>query len=121
MAEYRMTIQGQVPSKANSYKVAIINGHYSVTKAKAMKDYEQSFYWQCPYRGVDIKGMFKVEIDVYFRTLMSDLDNAAKGILDCLQSCKVIHNDNKCVELHMRKFKDENNPRAVIRIEKVEL
>lgn len=41
--------------------------------------------------------------------------------LDCLQSSKVIKNDNRCVELLMRKFKDVNNPRCVITLEEVEL
>lgn len=121
MNKYKMIIPGQVPAKANSYKIIYKGGHPSLGKTKAMEEYEQAFYWLCPHRGVDIKGMFKAEIDVYFLTISSDLDNAAKCILDCLQQCKVIHNDNKCVELHMRKFKDPKNPRAEITITEIEL
>ena len=119
--KYEMTIQGQVPAKANSYKIIFIGGHYSMKKTKTMEDYEKSFYMQCPHRGKDINGFFKISIDVFFKTLSSDIDNAAKGILDCLQTAKVIRNDNKCVELHMRKFKDATNPRAEITIEEIEL
>ena len=67
------------------------------------------------------QGFFKVQIDVFFPSLSHDIDNAAKIILDCLQSSKVIKNDNRCVELLMRKFKDAVNPRCVITIEEVEL
>lgn len=118
---YGFTIHGQVPAKANGYKIIYINGHPSVKKTKAMEEYEKSFYLQCPYRGVNIEGYFKCTIDVYFKTLSSDLDNAAKGLLDCLQACKVIKNDNRCVELHMRKFKDAADPRCNITIEEIQL
>lgn len=115
------TIIGQPPAKANNYEIIFVNGHRAMKKSKAMDEYEHSFLLQCPYRDLDIKDYFKCEIDVYFKTLASDIDNAAKGILDLLQKCKVIHNDNRCIDLHMRKFKDANNPRCTIRIEEVKL
>lgn len=121
MSQYKMTIIGQIPAKANSYQIIRIAGHPSIKKTKAIEEYEKSFYLQCPCRGKDIKGFFKVEIDIFFKSLSSDIDNAAKGILDCLQSCKVIHNDNHCLELHMRKFKDVANPRAEITITEIDL
>ena len=115
------TIIGQTPSKANSYKIITIHGHGSLAKTKALTEYEKAFYIQCPIRDLNIDGFFKVEFDVFFTTLSHDIDNAAKILLDCLQSCRAIKNDNKCVELKMRKFKDAANPRCVIRIEEVEL
>lgn len=121
MSQYKMTIIGQVPAKANSFRIIKKGAHYSIDKTQTMKDYENSFYLQCPHRDKDIKGFFKIDIDVFFRSLSSDIDNAAKGILDCLQQSRVIHNDNKCLELHMRKFKDANNPRAEITITEIEL
>lgn len=115
------TIHGQVPSKSNSYKIISIKGHNALGKTKALTDYENVFYFECPLRGLNIQGYFNVEIDVFFTSLAHDLDNAAKIILDCLQHCKVIKNDNRCMDLHMRKFKDADNPRCVIRIEEVAL
>lgn len=115
------TTIGQVPSKANSYKVITLNGHGSLAKTKALKEYEMSFFMQCPFRNINIDGFFKIEVDVYYKTLMPDLDNALKILLDCLQTCKVIKNDNRCVEIHARKFKDANNPRCTISIEEIEL
>lgn len=115
------TIHGQVPSKANSYKVITIKGHGALGKTKALTDYENAFYFECPLRDINIQSFFKVKIDVYFTSLSHDLDNAAKIILDCLQACKVIKNDNRCMELNMRKFKDAANPRAEITITEIEL
>lgn len=105
-------IIGSVPSKANSYKIITIAGHGSLAKTAAMKKYEQSFYMQCgKYRGLMLEGYFRLDLDVYFPTMSHDLDNSLKVILDCLQSCKAIKNDNRCVTINARKFIDKNNPR----------
>ena len=105
-------IIGSVPSKANSYKIITIAGHGSLAKTPAMKKYEQSFYMQCgKYRGMMLEGYFRLDLDVYFPTMSHDLDNSLKVILDCLQSCKAIKNDNRCVAINARKFIDKNNPR----------
>ena len=105
-------IIGSVPSKANSYKIITIAGHGSLAKTPAMKKYEQSFYMQCgKYIGQMLEGYFRLDLDVYFPTMSHDLDNSLKVILDCLQSCKAIKNDNRCVAINARKFIDKNNPR----------
>ena len=105
-------IIGSVPSKANSYKIITIAVHGSLAKTPAMKKYEQSFYMQCgKYRGMMLEGYFRIDLDVYFPTMSHDLDNSLKVILDCLQSCKAIKNDNRCVAINARKFIDKNNPR----------
>lgn len=106
-------ILGSVPSKANSYRVITIKGHGSLGKTAGMRKYEQSFYMQCgAYRDKMITGYFALEVDVYFPTMAHDLDNSLKIILDCLQSCKAIKNDNRCVEIHARKFVDKATPRV---------
>lgn len=110
--EKEQVIIGSVPSKANSYRVITIAGHGSLGKTAAMKKYEQSFYMQCgKYRGKMIESYFRLDLDVYFPTMAHDLDNSLKVILDCLQSCKAIKNDNRCVAINARKFIDKNNPR----------
>jgi len=109
--EYQ-TILGNVPSKSNSYKVININGHGSLGKAKALKDYENRFFIQCnQYRNANIAGYFELRLKVFYPSERSDLDNSLKIILDCLQKVKAIKNDNKCVKIVAEKFLDKINPR----------
>jgi len=109
--KYKQIIKGQVPSKSNCYKVITIHGHGSLAKQEVLKEYERNFFRQCTIRGLNITGYFKIEVYVYFRSMRSDLDNASKIILDCLQACKVIKNDNRNMEEHKWKFVDEKDPR----------
>lgn len=110
--EHEQVIIGTIPSKPNSMKVITINGHGSLAKTKTLKDYEKSFYLQCgKYRDKMITGFFKLDVDAYLPTMAHDLDNIFKILLDCLQSCKAIKNDNRCVAINARKFIDKTNPR----------
>lgn len=72
---------------------------------------------QCSLRNANIDKRFKLTIDVYFSSDRPDLDNSAKVVLDCLQSCKAIKNDRLCAEIHARKFVDKENPRVEFVIE----
>lgn len=116
------TILGQPPSKSNCYRVVRIGGHGSLAKSKELKAYETLFSIQIPpwCRGRLLAEPMRVELDCYFKTMANDLDNAAKGVLDCLQQGEVIKNDNKVMELMMRKFVDKKNPRAEITIIELE-
>jgi Holliday junction resolvase RusA-like endonuclease len=111
-----ITILGQVPSKSNGYKI----GNNRLYKSRELKEYEERFMWQnalAKYKSNEtIKDKFSIEIFVYFQSNRSDLDNAAKIILDCLQACRVIENDRLCHELHMVKFIDKENPRIEFQI-----
>lgn len=108
----KQIIIGSIPSKSNGYRIITIHGHGSLTKSKKLKEYEKSFFLQCGlYRDKMITDYFKVDLDVYFPTMAHDLDGAFKVFLDCLQSCKAIKNDNRCVAINARKFIDKNNPR----------
>lgn len=118
----KQVIYGNIPSKSNSYKIITINGHASLAKTKAVKDYEKSFYIQCnKYREANIQGYFELYADVFFPSERSDLDNCAKILLDSLAVCKAFKNDNKCVKLYLRKFKDAKNPRVEFVIKPVNL
>ena len=117
----KVTILGQAPSKSNSYKIITIGNHSSLGKTPVLKEYERSFYIQCPIRDKMITGYFKLYADVFFTTQSHDLDNSLKIILDCLQECKVIKNDNRCVEIRARKFIDKVNPRIELLIEEVDI
>lgn len=115
----KITIQGKIPSKSNSYKVITNAGHSSLAKTKAITEYERSFYLQCPMRGLMIDKYFKLSVDVYYENMRPDLDNCFKVLLDCLQLCKVIKNDRYCVEIHGRKLIDKTNPRIEFTIEEL--
>jgi len=119
MNEYQ-TIFGNVPSKSNGYKVVTINGHASLTKTKALKEYEDKFYIQCDkYRNVDIAGYFELHLKVFYPSERSDLDNSLKVILDCLQKVKAIRNDNKCVKISAEKYLDRERPRIEFSINQI--
>jgi Holliday junction resolvase RusA-like endonuclease len=121
-------IIGKVPPKSNCYRIIILKNkdkskqHASLAKAKELKKYEQDFYIQCmKYRNVNISNDFEIEVDVYFERKRSDLDNSLKVILDCLQSCKAIANDNLCIKIVARKFVDASNPRIEFELKEVQL
>lgn len=118
MTDYgEITIQGNTPSKSNCYKIIQIKGYSSLGKTKALKDYEDSFMWQIgSYRNLHIDRPFEFYIDVYYPSKRSDLDNALKIVLDCLQRTDTITNDNNCCKIVARKFIDKEHPRIVIRI-----
>ena len=120
MKEYAMTILGDVLSKANSYKIITIGGHSSLSKTQRLKEYEKSFFLQCPCRNVNITSFFSIDIDVFYANNRKDLDGAFKILLDCLQMCNVIKNDRECVEIHARKMVDKANPRVEIKIRTID-
>ena len=112
MNEEKQIIFGKPPSKSNCYKVITLNGHGSLAKQKALKDYEKSFYLQCDkYRNKMILGLFELELNVYYENQRPDLDNCFKIVLDCLQGCKAIKNDRNCVKITAQKFIDKQSPR----------
>lgn len=113
-----ITIKGQVPSKSNGYKIS--NGR--LYKSAELKEYEVMFEWQIwKHKLINeiIEYPFEIWIDVYFQSNRSDLDNAAKVILDCLQTSGVIKNDRLCQVLVMRKHIDKENPRIEFEIKEL--
>ncbi len=85
------TIRGNVPSKSNCYKIISLSGHGSLAKAKALKEYENTFFMQCgKYRDLNIEGYFEFHCKVYYPSMRSDLDNSLKIQLDCLQKQKAL-------------------------------
>jgi len=110
-------INGNVPSKSNCYRIIKLGKHASLGKTAKLKQYEKDFYLQCrKYKNKNIETEFRFEIDVYYDSKRPDLDNSFKVVLDCLQKIKAIKNDNKCIEIRARKFKDKSNPRIEFKI-----
>lgn len=114
------TILGQAPSKSNSYQIIRIAGHADLKKSPAARHYEDAFYLQVgAYKNLMIQGFFELHIRVYFTSKAHDLDNSLKIVLDCLQTCKAIKNDNNCTRIVADKFIDKNNPRIEFRLVEV--
>lgn len=121
MRELTMTIQGDVPSKSNSYKIITLRYRSGRTisrlgKTAKLEDYERAFAYQCKGKGLHISEPFACEIDVFLGNRQKDLDNAAKCLLDCLTQNDIIKDDVLCVELHLRKHIDRKRPRVNIRL-----
>lgn len=113
----KQTILGTPPSKSNNYKIITINGHGSLAKTKALKEYEKSFYLQCNhYRNKNITGLFEFHLNAFMPSNRQDLDGIFKIILDCLQHNKAIKNDNLCIKIVAQKFIDKVNPRIEFEI-----
>lgn len=84
---------------------------YSLAKSPDLKKYEKSFIIQWGKNPFKIDGEFEFEVDVYYPTRRSDLDNSLKVTLDCLQQVGAIKNDNLCMGIVARKFLDKEKPR----------
>ncbi len=106
--EMLLTIKGQVPSKSNGYRIA----NNRLFKSKELKEYEEAFAWQTTRVLQEFNDKFGITMKVYFQSNRSDLDNAAKVILDCLQTSGIIKNDRNCWQLQMTKEIDKLNPRV---------
>lgn len=115
----KVTIYGDVVSKSNQYRIITINGHASLKKSDAVKEFEKKFYLQNPLRNANITGFFEIYLDAYFSSNRKDLDGAFKLVLDTLQSSGTIKNDRNCVKIQAQKFVDRNNPRIEFTIVEV--
>lgn len=110
-------IKGKVPSKSNMYRI----GDKRLFKSQALQDYEASFLWQSgSYRKKGISKPFEFYCRVFYPSKRSDLDNALKVLLDCLQKCEAITNDNNCYHILAEKFIDADNPRVEFRIVEID-
>ena len=117
--KHEAVIYGHVPSKSNQYQIIKLGSKTTLGKTKTMREFEDKFFLQCSYRNRKISGFFELYIDVYFQSNQPDLDNALKGTLDCLQTCKAITNDRNCVKIVANKYIDKLNPRIELTIVEV--
>lgn len=107
-------IYGQIPAKANNYKIS--GGR--MYKSSEMAQYERDFAKQW-VRTDTITERFELAVSVYFRSNASDLDNALKAILDMLQNVKAIENDRNCMKIEAVKCIDRLNPRIELKLTKI--
>lgn len=106
-------IYGKVVGKSNNYQtVPDGKGGKRIIKNDAIRQYERLFARQCKiYRDKNINVPFRFDVTVYFPSMRQDLDNALKTILDCLQYCHAITDDNLCREIQASKRIDKHHPR----------
>ena len=110
----KFTIRGKAPSKSNCYKIITLSNHASLAKTKQLREYEKMFFLQFPgeHRDKNLNHFFTLKGTVYYPANRADLDNSLKIILDCLEKVtKTIKNDNKCIEIHVKKGVDKLDPR----------
>lgn len=89
------------------------DGGKRIIKNEALRQYERSFCQQCvAYRDRYISRPFEIYITVYESSWMYDVDNAVKTIMDCIQYCRCIKDDNLCVHLEAEKKIDKLHPRV---------
>lgn len=99
------TIYGQVVSKANHYlAVPAKNGDKRIIKDSVIREYEKEFARQCKiYKGRMINQPFRFTARVYYKHWNHDVDNSIKTVMDCLQQCGAITNDNLMQQLTVSK------------------
>lgn len=113
--EIKEVIRGLIPSKSNSYRIA--NNRFF--KSKSVTEYEKKFFMQCRSRNKMIAGYFEIDVKAYYPNERSDLDGAFKLTMDCLQQCKVVKNDNRCIKIVAEKFVDKVDPRIELTIKEI--
>ena len=81
----------------------------------------RAFFYQAMYiyKNRNISTPFRLIVYVYYPDYTHDLDNSLKGLLDNLQYCGAISNDNLCVEIVARRHYDRYKPRVQFCIEEL--
>jgi len=111
-----MKITLDVGPSANRYW-RMVQGR--MIRSREANDYKAYAGLICNTAGLQpLDGDVRVRIDVYRKARRSDLDNALKVVLDCLQGY-AYHNDAQIVEIHARRYDDPRNPRVEITVEAI--
>jgi len=115
----KFTIQGCLPT-LNEYTLANRKNKFAGSKMKKDADDLISYYIKAQVTET-INKEFIVAIDWYEKDRRTDADNICHGvkyILDSLQQCGVIPNDNRKYinELHHTVHVDKENPRIEVQL-----
>lgn len=111
-----LIILGDVPAKKNMYRM----GRGNFYLPKEIGDYQKDFNLQCRqqlgagYAPVTAKIALYA---VFYTKRDKDLDNMLNGLMDALQSAKVIENDRDIIRITASKEKDSKNPRVEMVVE----
>jgi Holliday junction resolvase RusA-like endonuclease len=95
MEQGRMTLElkGHIPSKANCYRRNAKSGMRISVAAKAQLD-ALGFQINAQWHGKTPLVHPEIRVTFRFANAAQDRDNALKSLLDLLQTCGVIENDN---------------------------
>lgn len=107
------TILGQPYSKANSRKLATINGKTRFIKSDTARGYLEDFARQCPTLDPMFTGDVHVELEIFYSSRRPDLDESL--ILDAMQK-RIYLNDRQVRKKTVTGWVDPERPRAVIRV-----
>lgn len=104
-----------MPSKSNQYIIA----DNRLIKSKEVRQYELTFARQIVRNGYKCEGPFRVDLAVFVANKRQDLDGVFKVVLDMMQKCELISNDNLCYEIRAFKHIDKINPRIEFKISRL--
>ena len=115
-----LTIKGRIPAKSSLQRIGFNKrtGKRFMYTTEEVKNYEQAFALQVPKsakRKLNPNSRLEVYLVVYADSYRQDVDSFSKIVLDTLQACEVIENDNRIDKLHITRIKDKD-PRVVINI-----
>jgi crossover junction endodeoxyribonuclease RusA len=106
---YKLTLP--LPPSVNHYWVKTRNGVFLSERGRTFKHDVAIICREHDVTPLD--GKISIHVEVYRKTMTSDLDNFLKGILDGLQGYAFI-NDSQIVEIYARRHDDKANPRCVV-------
>lgn len=119
--QIHFTILGSPQSKANSRQLVFHERggvkFPAVIKSKKALQYVRDFKLQCPKLQVMLTGDLHADIDIYYQSARSDLDESL--ILDCMQGC-IYENDRQIRSRRVRWGVAPSNPRTVITLRPME-
>lgn len=113
------TIYGNAVGKKNHYSAATRkDGTAYIYKDDVLKAYEAEFCRQCSlYKEKRISAPFTLYLGWYTDSTRQDIDNVLTSVLDCLQSCGAIANDQLCRKVVAERRPAKGKPRVQFCIE----
>lgn len=107
------TIFGEPASKANSRKLAKVNGRTLFIKSDKARSYLGDFLRQCPYLDPLFTCDVVVEADIYYASRRPDVDPSV--ILDAMQG-RIYVNDRQVRRIIATGHVDKENPRVDLHV-----
>lgn len=85
--------------------------------SKEGKDTKDAIAWEIrsQLKFEPLEGSVALTITFYFKNARMDIDNALKGLLDCMTGL-IYRDDRQIVELHVYKKIDKKEPRIEIKV-----
>ena len=104
-----LTLPMRVISKKNSKRLIMRGGRKFFVPSEAFERFKQdanaSFYQQCNGKLPKIKGPVRIDCIFYIKGAYKvDVDNLYTSILDVLQNCGIIEDDNFVLEGYLKKI-----------------